>query len=100
MRRRLEGGGRTQGDARVQRVIAVLAVLFIRTLRAVSAWRDPSGCSCPEAECCWDYTIRMVRQHGVADGLELALEKVRNCGRDTATKLVPEMQSIRIQGRG
>jgi putative component of membrane protein insertase Oxa1/YidC/SpoIIIJ protein YidD len=36
--------------------------------------------ACPEQECCSAYAVRMVKEHGATIGLELALERVRNCG--------------------
>jgi putative component of membrane protein insertase Oxa1/YidC/SpoIIIJ protein YidD len=63
-------------------IAAHVAIWVIRTLRAISARMDPSGCSCPDSECCWDYTVRVVRSHGITEGLEMALQKVRNCGNE------------------
>jgi putative component of membrane protein insertase Oxa1/YidC/SpoIIIJ protein YidD len=36
---------------------------------------------CPEPESCSAYALRAVREHGLRAGLELAVLKVKHCGK-------------------
>lgn len=57
------------------RSAAWLVRLYQLTL---TRWTRP----CPEAECCSDYALRILRQHGLRQALELIALRLENCGKD------------------
>jgi putative component of membrane protein insertase Oxa1/YidC/SpoIIIJ protein YidD len=49
--------------------------------RFVQYWRNDYQCRCPDTECCWDYSFRVLEEHGLKEGIWLAASKVSQCGK-------------------
>jgi putative component of membrane protein insertase Oxa1/YidC/SpoIIIJ protein YidD len=63
----------------VHRTVAQSVVLAV--LGVYRRWLTRYTPRCPEPISCSEFAVWAVREYGVTEGLELALENVRNCGR-------------------
>ena len=52
----------------------------VAAIRGYQRWLSKHTPTCPQTPCCSAYALAMVRRHGAARGLDMALARVTACG--------------------